>query len=143
MAVPNSALSTAITVDSSSSVVRGIRLMQKEKVGILFVVEDGNLVGALSERDIAVRVVLRRRNPRTTAVKDVMTSPPVVLAASATVREAVHLMAKHRVRHLPVVSNGSIKGMVCRRHMLRERASDLSQKMDSMVAGFCADGIGG
>ena len=133
----------AVTIKPSASVMQSILLMQQERVGALFVVEHGKLLGALSERDIVFRVVLRRRDPETTSVRKVMTSPAVSLAADATVAEAIRVMATHGVRRLPIVSDGSVKGMVSLRHMLRERALDLTEEMDSLVAELCADGIGG
>lgn len=133
----------AVTIAPSASVTESILLMQREGVGALFVAEKSQLRGAFSERDIALRVVLRRRNPDTTCVGDVMTSPAVSVSGSATVAEALRVMAAHGVRRLAVVRNGSITGMVSLRHMLREQAVDLTDEMDSLVAGLCADGIGG
>lgn len=133
----------AVTIESSASVISGIRAMKDERVGALFVVEDGRLVGCLSERDIASRVVLGQRDPAATHIREVMTSPALTLPEHATVTDAIRLMVARRVRHLPIVVDGTVKGMVSLRHMLRERERDLTEELDSMAARICADGIGG
>ena len=116
--------------------------MQQERMGALFVVEDDQLRGVLAERAVMVRVALNRRDPATTRIGDVMTSSAWTLSTDATVGDAIGMMAAHRVRHLPIMSQGSVKGMVSLRHMLREQTLDLTQKLDSIVAESCADGIG-
>ena len=143
MSILNRARVPAVTIDPFASVKRGILLMQQEKVGALFVVENDKLLGAFTERDIAFRVLLPQRDPEATYIRDVMTSPAWTLSKEATVHDAIKVMVEHRVRHLPIVSQGAVKGMVSLRHMLRERALDLTQELDSIVAQTCADGIGG
>ena len=143
MSILNVARVPAVTIDPSASVKRGILLMQQENVGALFVVENNKLLGAFTKRDIAFRIVLPQRDPEATDIRDVMTSPAWRLSKHATVRDAIKVMVEHHVRHLPIVSQGTVKGMVSLRHMLRERALDLTHELDSIVAQTCADGIGG
>ena len=143
MSILRLALVPAVTIQQGASVTQGILLMEQEKVGALFVVENDQLRGVLTERDVMVRVALHRLDPASTRIGDVMTSPAWALSTDATVGDAIGMMAAHRVRHLPIVSQGSVKGMVSLRHMLREQALDLTQKLDSIVAESCADGIGG
>ena len=143
MSILRLALVPAVTIQQGASVTKGILLMEQEKVGALFVVENDQLRGVLTERDVMVRVALHRLDPTSTRVGDVMTSPAWALSTDATVGDAIGMMAAHQVRHLPIVSQGSVKGMVSLRHMLREQALDLTQKLDSIVAESCADGIGG
>ena len=143
MSILSLALVPAVTIEQSASVTQGILLMQQEKMGALFVVDNDQLQGVLTERDVMVRVALHQRDPAITRIGDVMTSPAWTLSPDATVGDAIGMMAAHRVRHLPIVSQGSVKGMVSLRHMLREQTLDLTQKLDSIVAESCADGIGG
>ena len=143
MSLLNIARVPAVTIKPSASVKRGILLMQQEKVGALFVVEDDKLLGAFTERDVAFRVVLRRRDQEATFIRDVMTSPAWSLSERATVNFAIDVMVARHVRHLPILKNGTVEGMVSLRHMLRERALDLTEKLDSIVAETCADSIGG
>ena len=143
MSILNIARVPAVTVESSASVMGGIALMQQERVGALFVVENGKLVGCFTERDITFRVVLGRRDPNTTYIREVMTSPAWTLSENATVNDAIKAMVAHGVRHLPIVTDETVKGMISLRHMLRERERDLNDELNSLVSGFCADGIGG
>ena len=143
MKILNKAGVPATTVEPATSVMRAILLMQQEEVDTLFVVEKDVLLGAFSQRDVAFRVVLRRQDPETTAVRDVMTSPAITLAANASPAEALRVMATHRVHQLPIVDEGSIKGMVTLRGILREQTVDLKEELDSLEAYHSADGIGG
>ena len=133
----------AVTVRPSASIMRAIRIMKREKVGILFVVEDGRLLGAISERDIMFRVVLRHQDAAKTRVRDAMTSPAISVPTTSTVHDAIHLMMAHRVRRLAVVGSSSVEGMVSLRHMLRDRATQLGAESDAVLAYCLADGIGG
>jgi CBS domain-containing protein len=133
----------AVTVSPTDSVLEAVERMKEERVGIVFVIDGSGLCGALSERDVMFRVVLRHRNPSTTLVGKTMTAPAISLPVSSTVSEAIHLMKTHRVRRLPVVTQTSVEGMVSLRHMLRERAVELGSELDSVLAYCLADGIGG
>ena len=143
MSLLNFARIPAVTIDPSDSVKHAIYLMKQEKVGALFVVDNDKLLGAFTERDLTFRVVLRGLDPEATLIRDVMTSPAWSLSERATVDFAIDLMVARHVRHLPIMSQGKVKGMVSLRHMLWERARDLTQELDSIVARTCADGIGG
>lgn len=129
----------AVTIGPSEPVMSGIRLMKDERVGVVFVVDQTHLVGALSERDVMFRVVLRGRDAETTPVRDAMTAPAVSLSADATVTEALRLMATHRVRHLPIVGRDSVKGMVSLRHMLRKQTTELTEELEAFLE-YCAAG---
>ena len=135
---------SAISVDLSTSVMRAIALMKEEEVDTLFVVKEGVLLGAFTQRDVTFRVVLDRRDPETTTVGEVMTSPAITLAANATIADAIRLMAEHRVPQVPIVDDRkSIKGMVTLRDIFREQTAALTQELDSLIAYQSADGIGG
>ena len=133
----------AITIQPDATVLDGIELMERENVGSLFIVEDDRLEGVLTERDIMLRIAVRNRDPEITPIREVMTSKVWQLSANATVHEAIRMMLARRIRHLPIVRDGKVEGMVSIRHMLREHVSNLTQKIDTLVAESCADGIGG
>ncbi len=133
----------AITIQPDATVLDGIKLMQRENVGSLFIVEDDRLEGVLTERDIMLRIAVRHRDPEITPIREVMTSKVWTLSANATVNEAIRMMLARRIRHLPITRDGKVEGMVSIRHMLREHVSNLTQKIDTLVAESCADGIGG
>lgn len=135
---------SAVTVEPSTSVFRAVRSMKEGGVDTLFVVETGTLLGTFTQRDLAFRVVLGRRDPEVTTVGEVMTSPAITVAANATIADAVGVMAEHSVPQLPIVDeHGEIKGMVTLRDIFRQQKIDLTAELDSLSAYYSADGIGG
>lgn len=99
-------------VSPDASVIDAIRSMANNHIGALLVMEGQQLAGIVSERDYARKVILLGRSSATTAVRDIMSSPVMSLSPDSTVDEAMRLMTEHRIRHLPVVANGRVTGLV-------------------------------
>jgi len=99
-------------VAPGAAVLDAIRIMAEAHVGALLVMEGGRLLGIVSERDYARKVVLMGRASNTTPVRDIMSSPVVTIGADGTVDDAMRLMTDHRIRHLPVVRGGAVTGVV-------------------------------
>ena len=100
------------SVEPHITVLDAIAIMSDREIGALPVVEDGNLIGMLSERDYARKVILLGRSSRDTIVAEIMTSPVITVSPYETVEDAMRLMTEHRVRHLPVVTRSRIEGIV-------------------------------
>jgi CBS domain-containing protein len=100
------------SVSPEATVFDAIAIMSDREIGALPVVEDGEMVGMLSERDYARKVILQGRSSRDTSVAEIMTSPVITVAPHDSVADAMRLMTEHRIRHLPVVVRGKILGMV-------------------------------
>ncbi|MEO9255143.1 MAG: CBS domain-containing protein [Tepidiformaceae bacterium] len=100
------------TVSKRASVREAVREMNQKGVGSLLVVDDGRPVGIFTERDVLRRVVDVDRDPVFTLVVEVMTPDPRTAAPSMRIDEAIELMTKNRVRHLPVVDEGQLLGLV-------------------------------
>jgi len=100
------------SVGASASVVEAARLMRERHIGALPVTEDEQLVGMITDRDIATRVVAENAVPETTSVGEVYSRDLITVEPSNELEEALQLMARHQVRRLPVVENGKLVGMV-------------------------------
>ena len=100
------------TVATGDDLVAAARLMRDEDAGDVLVVEDGRLVGILTDRDIAVRAVAEGRDPAATPVVEICTAAIATVRSDQPVEEAVRLMRTHAVRRLPVVDGGQAVGIV-------------------------------
>jgi CBS domain-containing protein len=100
------------SVVPEASVYDAIETMANKSVGALLVLEHGRIVGILSERDYARKVILQGRSSRTTTVGEIMSSPVRTVPSTCSVEEAMAIMTEHRVRHLPVVDDGWLRGLI-------------------------------
>lgn len=107
-----------VTATPGTSVLRAAELMAKRKVGAMLVVEKGKLVGIFTERDALFRVMAKRLDPATTALADVMTASPVTIEPGKSFGYALIVMHDNGFRHLPVVENGKLLGIVSARNAL-------------------------
>ncbi len=101
-----------VTVAPTETVLHAARLMNEQGIGGVVVTDGGKLVGIFTERDILRRVVAEKRNPGKTEVKDVMTTPVTSCRAKATLEECVAVMTDKRIRHLPVVDDDGLAGII-------------------------------
>lgn len=99
-------------IHPDDSVLELIKLMAEKEVGALPVMEDRRLVGIVSERDYARKVILKGRSSKQTPVKNVMTTNVLCARPEQTVEECMALMTEKRVRHLPVVEAERVVGML-------------------------------
>jgi len=134
----------AATVSPETPVLEAVRLMSDERVGAVAVISEGKLSGIFTERDLMIRVVLEGRDPSVTRVGDVMTGQCISAKNDMSMGEALQLMTERHFRHLPVVDeNDRVLGLLSIRNLLHNRVDKLSQELDSVVAFFTADGVGG
>ena len=100
------------SIGPDASVYDAIAGMDEHKVGALFVLEDSRLVGVISERDYARKVILQGHASKETLVREVMTTPVIFIEASTSLAECMRIIDHERVRHLPVMEAGKLVGVV-------------------------------
>jgi CBS domain-containing protein len=131
-------------VGPGASVLEAVEVMAEHGVGAVAVVEGDTLKGVFTERDVMLRVVLKQRDPKTTKVGDVMTSPAQTIYDDTTEEDAlVHMLERH-VRHFPIVAkDGSLKAMLSIRNVLEHRVDELARELHSLDQYLSNDGPGG
>ena len=100
------------SVTPDASVFQAISIMAEKSIGALPVIADGELVGIVSERDYARKVILHSRSSKDTLVAEIMTTPVLSVGPKQTVEECMRLMTQERIRHLPVLEQGKVVGIV-------------------------------
>ncbi len=109
------------SVEADRPVIEAARLMKEEDVGIAPVVEGDRLVGAVTDRDIVLRVVAEGKDPQSTAVREIASTELVTIDPQQDLDEALQLMARHQVRRLPVVEeDGKLVGVLAQADIARE-----------------------
>jgi len=100
------------TTNTSDTVYEAIHLMGEKNIGALVAVEDGQVIGVLSERDYSRKVVLQGRTSRDTLVGDILSRPAITVHSKDSIETCMQLMTGKRIRHLPVVDDGQLIGLV-------------------------------
>lgn len=108
------------SVAPADTVMTALQMMADKDIGFIVVLEHGAMVGVLSERDCARRVVLARKSPEQTPVADIMVRQVVSVDLSHTFADCLRLMHQHGIRHLPVMDDRKVVAVVSIRDLLRE-----------------------
>ena len=101
-----------LRIEASASVFEAVQKMVEANVGSLLVTDGGDIVGIVTERDYLRRVTLEGRTDKDTAVGEIMTAPLVVVTRDTDIDECMAIMTDRRIRHLPVVEDGDVVGVV-------------------------------
>ncbi|NIQ05625.1 MAG: CBS domain-containing protein [Candidatus Korarchaeota archaeon] len=101
-----------ITLGARATVSEAVKLMNENKIGCLVVIHNENPIGIITERDMLKRVLLEARDPDTTKVSQIMTTPLVVGNPRMDIQEAVSLMTGEKIKKLPITEDGKLVGMI-------------------------------
>ena len=101
-----------ISIAEEASVLDAIKLMAERSIGSLLVMRDGELKGIVTERDYARKVIVKGRSSKSTQVKEIMTAKVRTATTKQTVNECMTVMTERRIRHLPVVEDGEVLGLI-------------------------------
>jgi len=125
-------------VAPKDSVLQAVEIMATRHVGALLVMEQGALIGIISERDYARKVILKKRSSHDTPVGDIMTAPAITVTPEDTVHHCMQLMTEGRFRHLPVLRAGQVVGMLSIGDLVKaviEEQSRHIQELERYIAG--------
>ena len=104
--------STIFSVAPDAPVLEAIKRMAEHRIGALLVLANGELVGVVSERDYARKVILQGKSSSQTAVSDIMSGTPITVGPDTDVFDCMRLCTDSRIRHLPVVEDGKLVGVI-------------------------------
>lgn len=126
------------TINSHQMVLEALMVMAAKNVGALPVLEDGRIVGVISERDYARKLVLKGRSSVGTPVSDIMNSPVITVDSHQTVETCMNIMTDKHLRHLPVVENGQLLGLLSIGDLVKEaiaEQAELIRQLEQYIRG--------
>lgn len=126
------------TISSEATVLEFLQAMAEHNVGALPVVDDGELVGIVSERDYARKIVLQGRSSVGTPVSTIMSSPVITTEPQQSIQACMSLMTDRHLRHLPVVDEGRLVGLLSIGDLVKEaiaEQADLIQQLERYIRG--------
>jgi CBS domain-containing protein len=126
------------SIGPDAMVYEALKLMADKEIGALLVVEGDRIAGVISERDYARKVVLLGKSSLRTPVREIMSSAVLCVRPEQTVEECMALMTQHRVRHLPVLANGRLAGLVSIGDLVKASIDEkdfMIQQLESYITG--------
>jgi CBS domain-containing protein len=121
-----------ISCPSSASVGDAVKLLAEKRIGALPVMDGGEVVGIFSERDVVYQLAAHGAAMLTKSVGEVMTAPAITVEPGSGVLDALGLMTRRRIRHLPVVDNGAVKGFVSIGDLVKYRIDHIVAEAEAM-----------
>ena len=109
-----------LSIEPSQTLTDALTIMAEYKIGALLVMKNKKMVGIVSERDYAREVVLKKKSPKTTLVEDIMTRKIISLSGTDSFEKGLEVMTERRIRHLPVMQDEEILGMVSIGDLVKE-----------------------
>ena len=124
--------SVVVSITPNTSVFDALKVMSENNIGAVLVMEEEELLGIFSERDYARKVILAGRSSKTTEVKELMTSKVYCIDPSRTIQDVMELMNDHRFRHVPVMENEKVIGVLSSGDVMRGVVAEQKNTIDSL-----------
>ena len=127
------------TISKESTVLDSLELMAEKRIGSLVVIEDSQVIGIFTERDYARKVGPERRNPEETRTEEVMTRELITVDLNQTVNECMVLMVDNHIRHLPVMDDGRLVGIISVGDVVKDIIEELEfhvEQLKSYITGL-------
>ena len=125
--------STISQVSPATTVFEALRLLAEYGVGAMVVMDQGKLVGVVSERDYTRKVALQGKNSRETAVADIMTCDVITVTPNTGTRACMALMSQKKIRHLPVLEGAKVLGMISIRDLMDDIIAEHEQTISQLT----------
>lgn len=120
------------SIEPEDPVLEAIELMAEKHVGALLVMRGTELLGIVSERDYARKVILKGRSSAETPTWQIMSSPVITVTPAQTIHECMQIVTEKRVRHLPVVSGGTVVGVISIGDLVKAVIEEQQQQIESL-----------
>ena len=121
-----------ISVKPDDSVLAAIRVMAEKNIGAVVVMQDDSLIGIMSERDYARKVIVKGRASDATPVSDIMTSEVFTATGGETVNNCMAMMTEKKIRHLPIVEDGNVVGMISIGDLVEAIIADQQEEIEQL-----------
>ena len=126
------------SVEPSTVVYQAIEVMAQKNIGGLLITENGKLVGIFTERDYARKLILKGKSSKDTTIGELMTKNPFTVSLDSSIEECMELMSNRRIRHLPVLDNGELIGVISIGDVVRyiiEEQKSIIEQLEHYIAG--------
>lgn len=127
------------SIEASAQVFEALKVMAEKNVGALLVMEDQKIVGIMSERDYARKVILKGKSSKTTPVSEIMTAEVLYVKPNQSIEECLVLMTNKKIRHLPVLENDELVGIISIGDVVNETISEkklLITQLENYIKGY-------
>ncbi|MGA9649928.1 CBS domain-containing protein [Pedobacter sp.] len=127
-----------ISVTENTSVLDALKVMTEKNISALLVMEDSELLGIFTERDYARKLILQGKSSKDTLIKEAMTADPITINLADTIDKCMEIMTEKHIRHLPIVVNAEVKGMISIGDLVKFIIEDQKQtisQLESYISG--------
>jgi len=125
--------STIHSVSPDATVYEAVHMMAAKEIGAVLVIEHGSLLGIISAKDYGTRVVLQGKNGKDVLAREVMTSPVVTAGPEVKIVDAMDILTTKKIRHLPIIDNGRLVGVVTLGDLVRAVLADKDHTIDQLM----------